>query len=145
MDRTKIADLFFEVRPPAQPAGSWTALHWRKGVHAPRAPGSLRTPKETFPLTHAHRHTRTHTQCLYFLKICSNISAWNHTVASTHKMADKNNLAVGLHSLSTFSSEYLDWWSSRKRRFSVLILLGWGEFCPRARHNCSLHLTPDLY
>lgn len=60
-------------------------------------------------------------------------------------MADKNNLAVGLHSLSTFSFEYPDCWPSRKGRVFVLVLLGCGEFYPRAQQSCSLHLSPDLY
>lgn len=38
-------------------------------------------------------------------------------------MADKNNLAVGLHSLSTFSFHYPDCWPSRKGK----VFLSW--FC----------------
>lgn len=76
-----------------------------------------------------------------FLKIFSSISTWNHTVASTHKMADKNNLAVGLQSLSTFFSfEYPDCLSSRE----VLSPFCWSEESIIAEHELPLHLTPDF-
>lgn len=140
MDRNKIADLCFWVQRGARAAEHSTAL--AAGSLCPR--GSLRGQT---PMNHSHSHTQTHphTQHRELLKIFSNISAWNHTVASTQKMADKNNLAVGLHSISTFLFEYPDCWPSRKGRFFVLILLGCGEFYPRAQQSCSLHLSPDLY
>lgn len=139
MDRNKIADLCFWVQ--VVPRQLSTAGPWQQGLCAPGAPSEDR-------LNHSHSHTQTHTHTQHrvFLKILSSISAWNHTVASTHKMADKNNLAVGLHSISTFSFEYPACWPRRKERvFFVLILLGCGEFYPRAQQSCSLHLSPDLY